>query len=124
MNRHKLCFSFSFPAHDAQLKTMIVAQETKLHQQQAENPNEFGKQSDPLRKSDKRRHHRHHNETKGMDTMILNVTAANMSSPSSGNLAEVIFQGRVDDPLARVTTARPTIIIYPTSTSIDFLVLE
>ena len=35
-----------------------------------------------------------------------------VNSPSS--IAELVMKGEIDDPLARVTTARPTIIIYPT----------
>ena len=35
-----------------------------------------------------------------------------INSPSS--IAELVMKGEIDNPLVRVTTARPTIIIYPT----------
>lgn len=34
---------------------------------------------------------------------------------SGASLVDLMVQGKVDDPIARVTTGRPTIVIYPTS---------
>ena len=41
-----------------------------------------------------------------------------IDGPSS--IAELVMKGEIDNPLARVTTARPTIIIYPTGKCINF----
>ena len=37
-----------------------------------------------------------------------------INKPQSSSIAELVMKGEIDHSLARVTTARPTIIIYPT----------
>lgn len=49
------------------------------------------------------------------------IAAKNNMIATSSSIAELVMKGELDNSLSRVTTARPTIIIYPTGNSNDII---